>query len=154
PYPPSVRRTAGLAVRTGPLRPRRRGALARGTVRCPACPLLPGGSDSRMTQKECRMRNAECRMQKLAFYSAFCILHSALFFVSPCVAQSPHAPGGLKQLGLAVHDWPPYGQRTDIFRRLLFESGFQPLSEFAQLQANPGKSILIVLGDPTCLSRH
>src|SRR5262249_34681642 len=58
------------------------------------------------------------------------------------------------QLGLAIHDWPPYGQRTDAFRRLLFEFRFQPLKDFDQLRrAEPSKSLLIVLGDPQCLSR-
>ncbi len=46
----------------------------------------------------------------------------------------------------------PYGQRTDAFRRLLYEFKFQPLKTFAQLQAKPSESVLIVLGDPSCLS--
>ncbi|HWG44969.1 MAG TPA: hypothetical protein VN688_19525 [Gemmataceae bacterium] len=47
----------------------------------------------------------------------------------------------------------PYGQRTDAFRRLLYELKFQPLKTFAELQLNPSESVLIVLGDPSCLSR-
>jgi hypothetical protein len=47
---------------------------------------------------------------------------------------------------------PPYGQRTDAFRRLLFEFKLQPLDDFALLQDNPAETILIVLGDPSCLS--
>jgi hypothetical protein len=95
-------------------------------------------------------------MQKFVFYSAFCILHSALVFVTPCAAQRPRVPGGLKQIAFALHDLPDraYGQQTDAFRRLLFEFGFQPLKDFDQLRgAEPSKSLLIVLGDPQCLSR-
>ena len=50
-------------------------------------------------------------------------------------------------------DAVPYGQRTDAFRRVLFEFRFQPLHTFADLQANPSESLLIVLGDPHCLSK-
>lgn len=46
----------------------------------------------------------------------------------------------------------PYGQRTDAFRRLLFEFKFKPVSRAADLLAAPDKSILIVLGDMECLS--
>jgi hypothetical protein len=47
----------------------------------------------------------------------------------------------------------PYSQRTDAFRRLLYELKFQPHKTFAELQAKPRESVLIVLGDPKCLSR-
>jgi len=92
-----------------------------------------------MTQTQCRMQNAECRMQKFILYSAFCILHSALFFVSPCFAQWP------------PHGEIPYERRTDAFRRLLFELRFQPLSSFPKLRENPSESLFIMLGDPACL---
>ena len=64
---------------------------------------------------------------------------------SPCAAQ-------LKQLPL--HSLTPYGQRTDAFRRLLYELKFQPLMSFGDLQENASESILIVLGDPHCLSKR
>ncbi|HTU19484.1 MAG TPA: DUF4350 domain-containing protein [Gemmataceae bacterium] len=79
----------------------------------------------------------------------------ALVIVPPCIAQRPQLPGGLKQLpaGLSPLDEPPYAQRMDAFRRLLFELRFQPLNDFADLHANPSESLLIVLGDPSCLSK-
>ncbi len=46
----------------------------------------------------------------------------------------------------------PQGQRTDAFRRLLHVLGFQPIGNFAALKAHPGESLLVVLGDPSCLS--
>lgn len=46
-----------------------------------------------------------------------------------------------------------YEQRTDAFRRLLFELRFQPLRSFGELQENPSESLFIMLGDPRCLSR-
>jgi hypothetical protein len=97
-----------------------------------------------MTQNKCRMHNAACGMQRLLFCSAFCIVHSALIFVSPCSAQMPrHSP----------HGGQSYELRTDAFRRLLFELRFQPLRTFAELQANPGESLFILLGNPNCLSK-
>ncbi len=95
-----------------------------------------------MTQRECRRQKAEYGMWKYIFYSAFCILHSALIFVSPCAADS------------GAVDAAPYGQRTDAFRRLLFEFRFQPLHAFAELEDNPSESLLIVLGDPRCLANR
>jgi hypothetical protein len=80
-----------------------------------------------------------------------------LCLVSPCAAQRAQVPGRLNRIDLPLHEWNPplpYGQRTDVFRRLLFEFRFQPLPDFAQLQTNPSESLLIVLGDPSCLSRH
>ncbi|MGH6681560.1 MAG: hypothetical protein ACRELF_26890, partial [Gemmataceae bacterium] len=65
-----------------------------------------------------------------------------LAFVSSCAAES------------GAIDPTPYGQRTDAFHRLLFELGFQPLRVFAELEDNPNESLLIVLGDPRCLSKH
>jgi hypothetical protein len=59
-----------------------------------------------------------------------------LSLASPCEGQSNEVP---------------YGQRTDAFRRLLFELRFQPVKTFAELQEEPSKSVLIVLGDPQCL---
>jgi hypothetical protein len=47
-----------------------------------------------------------------------------------------------------------YGKRTDAFRRLLFELRFQPVTDFAALRAKPSESLLIVLGDPSCLSKN
>ncbi len=94
-----------------------------------------------MTRTKCRMPNAECRMQKSVLYSAFCILHSALFCVSPCFAQRP------------PREEIPYERRTDAFRRLLFELRFQPLSSFPHLQLNPSESLFIMLGDPGCLAK-
>ncbi len=93
-----------------------------------------------MTQRECRKQNAECRMWRYVFYSAFCILHSALIFISPCAADSGAA------------DTAPYGQRTDAFRRLLFELRFQPLPTFAELEENPSESLFIMFGNPRGLS--
>ncbi|MHB1425630.1 MAG: DUF4350 domain-containing protein [Gemmataceae bacterium] len=67
----------------------------------------------------------------------------ALAIAPPCSAE---APLGSKQQ-------PPYGLRTDAFRRLLFELQFQPLRTFAELEENPSESLFIMLGDPKCLSR-
>jgi hypothetical protein len=80
-------------------------------------------------------------MQKFVLYSAFCILHSALFLVPPCFAQRP------------PREEIPYERRTEAFRRLLFELRFQPLSKFPELQRNPSESLFIMLGDPGCLGK-
>ena len=104
-----------------------------------------------MTPKKCRMPNAECRMPKLIFYSAFCILHSALFLVPPCSALGLHAPGGLTPPS-GPRKEPSYDRRTDAFRRLLFELGFKPLQSFGELEENPNESLFILLGNPQCLS--
>jgi hypothetical protein len=61
--------------------------------------------------------------------------------VSPCRAQRPLAPVEV-----------PYQQRTDAFRRLLFELGFQPLPSFPELQENPSESLFILLGNPRGLA--
>lgn len=60
------------------------------------------------------------------------------------------APGAADSGALASVS---YGQRTDAFRRLLFEFQFKPLKRFDELEMNPSESLLIVLGDPRCLSR-
>jgi hypothetical protein len=94
-----------------------------------------------MTQHQCRMQKAEGRRQKFVLYSAFCLLHSALFLVPPCLAQRP------------PREQIPYERRTDAFRRLLFELRFQPLSIFPELQDNPSESLFIMLGEPGCLTK-
>ena len=109
-----------------------------------------------MKLHQCRMQNAECRMKsRTAFHSAFCILHSALVIVlvlaSPCAAQRSLSTNNVKPI--VPRDLTPYGQRTDAFRRLLYEFKLKPVTDFAQLQAKPSESVLIVLGDPSCLSR-
>lgn len=77
----------------------------------------------------------------------------ALFVLaSPGVAQRPQAPGGLKRIDLPLDTALPYGQRTDAFRRLLFEFRFTPIESAAELLTEPDKSILLVLGDTDCLS--
>lgn len=75
--------------------------------------------------------------------SAFAILLGlfALLAANPCQA----ARGPLETL--------PYGQRTDAFRRLLFELQFKPLESFDDLHVTPSEALLIVLGDPRCLSK-
>ncbi len=98
-----------------------------------------------MTRNQCRIQNAKCRMQRFVLYSAFCILHFALILVPPCSAQKPQTPGA------PLAD-TPYDQRTDAFRRLLFELGFQPLVSPRDLQENPKESLLIMLGDPSFLA--
>jgi hypothetical protein len=75
----------------------------------------------------------------------------ALTLVLPCLAQEPASTGSGTQR--PTSDPTPYGQRTDAFRRLLYDLQFQPVTSFVQLQADPRASILIVLGDPSCLSR-
>ncbi len=71
----------------------------------------------------------------------------ALLLVLPGIAQFRQEP-------LADPDQLlPYGQRTDAFRRLLFEFHFKPVKSFAELQAESNKSVLIVLGDPSCLTQ-
>lgn len=87
------------------------------------------------------MLYAQCPMRKFVIYSAFCILHSVLFFVSPCFAQRP------------PREDIPYERRTDAFRRLLFICHFQPLSSFPELTEHPSESLFIMLGEPGCLSR-
>jgi hypothetical protein len=47
----------------------------------------------------------------------------------------------------------PSEQRTDAFRHLLSEFHLKPLLSFADLQAHPSESLLIVLGNPDCLSK-
>lgn len=88
------------------------------------------------------MTQKQCRMPKLVLYSAFCILHSALILSPLCGA----APGSISEI--------PYEQRTDAFRRLLFELRFQPLDRFADLEEKPSESLFIVLGNPKCLSKR
>lgn len=80
------------------------------------------------------------------------LLYCASILVSPCAAQAPQAASILKT-GSSALDADGYGQRTDAFRRLLFELRFQPLSLFAELENEPSKSLFIMLGDPKCLSR-
>jgi hypothetical protein len=107
-----------------------------------------------MTRNECGMQNAECRMKDNLFHSAFRVLHAALallVFVAPSAAQRPQASSRLRQIDIPLP--LPYGQRTDAFRRLLYELKFQPLIHFAELQVKPSESVLLVLGDPNCLSK-
>lgn len=77
-----------------------------------------------------------------------------LAVVSPCLAQMPQAPGVLQPLHVPAKEQQPYGQRTDAFRRLLFELRFQPLHRFGELHVNPREALLVVLGDPSCLSKE
>jgi hypothetical protein len=60
--------------------------------------------------------------------------------------------GGLKSLQAPLEE-PPYDQRTDAFRRLLFELHFQPLRGWNELAENkPSESLFILLGNPDGLS--
>jgi hypothetical protein len=62
--------------------------------------------------------------------------------VAPCRAQQPQGPGET-----------PYDQRTDAFRRLLFELRFQPLRGWTELEENkPSELLFILLGNPDGLS--
>lgn len=71
-----------------------------------------------------------------------CLFAQLVFvFAAPCSADS----GALASVS--------YGQRTDAFRRLLFEFQFKPLERFDELEMNPSQTLLIVLGDPRCLSK-
>jgi hypothetical protein len=75
--------------------------------------------------------------------------------VSPCAAQKAIATNVPKPINIPLHELQtPYGQRTDAFRRLLFEIQFQPWHNFGELLANPSESILIVLGEPGFLSKN
>ncbi len=58
----------------------------------------------------------------------------------------------LRACAASPTDAIPQGQRTDAFRRLLHVLGFQPIGNFTALKARPSESLLIVLGDPSCLS--
>src|SRR5262249_13170235 len=138
PHAPAGRRVARLALRAGPLRSRRGVALASGTERRSTGSPLPGGSDNRMTL---------LRPALVAGLWTFVL-------VLPCAAQRAIATNVPKPISIPLHELQtPYGQRTDAFRRLLFELRFQPLSNVAQLQANPSESILILLGEPSFLSK-
>src|SRR5262249_41995587 len=113
-------------------------ALASGTERRSTGSPLPGGSDNRMTL---------LRPALVAGLWTFVL-------VLPCAAQRAIATNVPKPISIPLHELQtPYGQRTDAFRRLLFELRFQPLSNVAQLQANPSESILILLGEPSFLSK-
>jgi hypothetical protein len=75
--------------------------------------------------------------------------------VSPCAAQKAIVTNVPKPINIPLHELQtPYGQRTDAFRRLLFEFQFQPRRNFGELQANPSESLLIVLGEPGFLSKN
>ncbi|HEY7155961.1 MAG TPA: DUF4350 domain-containing protein [Gemmataceae bacterium] len=75
--------------------------------------------------------------------------------VSPCAAQKSIATNVPKQINIPLYELQtPYGQRTDAFRRLLFELQFQPRRNFGELQPNPSESLLIVLGEPGFLSKN
>lgn len=56
------------------------------------------------------------------------------------------------------NDRPPRPRRvlhvlgTDVFRRLLYEFHLRYLRDFGQLQEDPRHSVLVVFGDPSCLS--
>lgn len=96
-----------------------------------------------MTLDQCGTRNTECGKKRSGFRSAFRVLHSAwtlLILASPSAAESLQTPR--------------FGQRTDAFRRLLSEFQFTPVNAADKLLAEPNKSILIVLGNPSCLSRR
>jgi hypothetical protein len=76
-------------------------------------------------------------------------LLAALVLASPASAQKRSlSSNSLKQI-----DLPPFEQRTDAFRRILFEFGFTPLTDFRQLNDDPARTVLIVLGDTRCLWR-
>jgi hypothetical protein len=100
-----------------------------------------------MTQKKCRMQNTQSPRS-----------------AAPARAVSDsHWHCRLLSLGLLCCAWlftplgaaqTPYEQRTDAFRRLLFELRFQPLRTFAELQVNPRESVFLMLGEPTCLSQR
>lgn len=111
-----------------------------------------------MTLKECRRQKAQS-YQPAAPARAFnpcwrCglvvfgILHSTLILVSPSWAQLLPAAETLQQPRNS------FDQQTDIFRRLLFDMRFRPLESFADLEADPSHSLLIVMGDPRCLSAN
>jgi hypothetical protein len=75
-----------------------------------------------------------------------------LALLSPCAAQGPK--GGRVNPKDPPFDPQAYGRGTDVFRRLLFELHFQPVPSFGDFQAiPPDQSLLIVLGDPSCLSK-
>ena len=79
--------------------------------------------------------------RRLAAACALIVGFLALVVVPPCTADSGQLP--------------PYGQRTDAFRRLLFELRFQPLRGVIDLHTtDPRESLLIVLGDPSGLSKR
>src|SRR5690348_15957494 len=61
--------------------------------------------------------------------------------------QGTRATNIPKPIRLKPDDAIPIGQRTDAFRRLLFEFHFTPIRSAEDLLAKPDKSILIVLGD-------
>ena len=91
-----------------------------------------------MTQMKCRMQKPPCRMRRFVFGSAFGILHFVLL-LAPLLGAAPEIP---------------YEQRTDAFRRLLFELRFQPLRSFGELEEKPSESLFIMLGNPACLSKR
>src|SRR5262249_20091231 len=139
PHAPAGRRGARLALRAGPLCSRRGVALPSGTERRSTRPPLPGGGDNRMTL---------LRPTLVAGLLTFVL-------VSPCAAQKAIATNVPKPINIPLHELQtPYGQRTDAFRRLLFEIQFQPWHNFGELLANPSESILIVLGEPGFLSKN
>jgi hypothetical protein len=72
--------------------------------------------------------------------------------IPPCVAQGTVATNVPKPIKLTPENTIPYGQRTDAFRRLLYEFRFTPIRSADDLLAEPNKSILIVFGDTECLS--
>jgi hypothetical protein len=87
------------------------------------------------------------RKGRASLLSSFCLLPFAFCLLTPLLVAAP----GFAQSGKATETLP-YVQRTDAFRRLLFELHFQPIKDFARLHANPRESILIVLGDTSCLA--
>jgi hypothetical protein len=79
-----------------------------------------------------------------------CLLTVWLFVLAPSVLGIT-PPGEAASNSVAV---APYEQRTDAFRRLLFEFRFQPLRTFAELQEDPSESLFILLGNPRGLSNR
>jgi len=77
-------------------------------------------------------------------------------FVVPLLVLGLLALGSAPLCGAASGAAPevPYEQRTDAFRRLLFELRFQPLQDFIELQEKPSESLFVMLGDPRCLPKQ
>jgi hypothetical protein len=70
-------------------------------------------------------------------------LLAALSLGPPAGAQETSAADALGRFAFQTH----------VFRRLLFDQGLRPLSSFGELGQDPANSVLIVLGNTSCLSR-
>jgi hypothetical protein len=87
--------------------------------------------------------------------SAFCSAIAALFalaLVSPTTAQA------LRMDGIEENPQPQsttysFAYGTHVFRRMLFDQGLRPLTDFEQLHKNAPDAILVVLGKTGCLHR-